>query len=204
MFTEGGMTADFDSLQTSIATMGKILRRHRSVVIEGNGTGLSFDISGRWNLEDNGICNRPGQVTNLPAGKIFSQVKTETVTGTIEIDGAWDSVALKSPITVIFDQGRLIEIEGPEDGQLKEQIAEITEDGIDSIQLVEFGFGMNPQARITGNALEDEKVLGSCYIVLKQSNNRRGVDLRSSAVTTKSTVRLGDQYLIDSGVFQSN
>jgi len=39
---------------------------------------------------------------------------------------------------------------------------------------------------------------------LKQSNNRRGVDLRSSAVTTKSTVRLGDQYLIDSGVFQSN
>ena len=66
--------------------------------------------SGRWNLEDNGICNRPGQVTNLPAGKIFSQVKTETVTGTIEIDGAWDSVALKSPITVIFYHGRLIEI----------------------------------------------------------------------------------------------
>ena len=126
------------------------------------------------------------------------------MTGSIEIDGAWDSVALKSPISIIFDQGRLIEIEGPEDGHLKEQISEITEDGMDSIQLVEFGFGMNPQARITGNALEDEKVLGSCYIVLKQSKNRRGTDLRSSAVTTKSTVRLGDRCLIDSGEFQSN
>ena len=204
MFIEGGMTADFDTLQTNIATMGKVLRRHRNVIIEGNGTELSFDISGRWNLEDNGICNRPGQVTNLPAGKIFSQVKSDTVTGSIEIDGAWDSIALKSPISIVFDQGRLIGIEGPEDGHLKEQIDELTEDGMDTIQLVEFGFGMNPQARITGNALEDEKVLGSCYIVLKQAKNRRGIELRSSAVSTKSTVRLGEQCLIDSGEFQSD
>jgi len=75
---------------------------------------------------------------------------------------------------------------------------------MDTIQLVEFGFGMNPQARITGNALEDEKVLGSCYIVLKQAKNRRGIELRSSAVSTKSTVRLGEQCLIDSGEFQSD
>ena len=100
------------------------------------------------------------------------------MTGSIEIDGAWDSVALKSPL-VIFDQGRLIEIEGPEDGQLKEQIAEITEDGMDSIQLVEFGFGMNPQARITGNALEDERKwkLLHCSEAIQES---KGVDLRSS------------------------
>ena len=29
--------------------------------------------------------------------------------------------------------------------------------------VAEFGFGMNPSARLVGNVLEDEKRMGSCY-----------------------------------------
>ena len=38
----------------------------------------------------------------------------------------------------------------------------------------EFGFGLNPHARLVGNVLEDEKCLGTCYIAIGD-NTRLGV-----------------------------
>ena len=70
MFTEGGMTTDFNAMQSAIAQLGKSLKRQRKVEVSTeNGTSVKFEINKRWELGDNGICNRPGQVTNLPAGK---------------------------------------------------------------------------------------------------------------------------------------
>jgi len=202
MFIEGGMTTDFDVLQTRIAGMARILRKHREISIKNNdGDSLEFTISGRWNLEDNGICNRPGQVTNLPAGKIFADVKPESVNGVIKINGTWDSISIIEPICVIIDEGRIVDIQAPNEGVLNEQILEFIGENRDSIKMVEFGFGMNPKARISGSALEDEKVLGSCYIVLQQPASRRAHELRATGILIDSTVMLGDHNLIESGKF---
>ncbi len=196
------MTADFDALQTHIAGMAKILRKHRNVSIKDNdGDSLEFSISGRWNLEDNGICNRPGQVTNLPAGKIFAEIKPESVNGVIKINGTWDSISITEPIFVIIDEGRVVDIKIPKEGVLNEQIIEFIDEQMDTIKMVEFGFGMNPKARISGSALEDEKVLGSCYIVLQQPASRRSHELRATGIMIDSTVMLGDHNLIENGKF---
>ena len=92
MFTEGGMTTDFNAMQSAIAQLGKSLKRQRKVEVKTeSGTSVKFEISGRWELGDNGICNRPGQVTNLPAGKILAMPKEGTMDGKIVIDGTWDA-----------------------------------------------------------------------------------------------------------------
>ncbi|MBI32123.1 MAG: hypothetical protein CMB72_06085 [Euryarchaeota archaeon] len=202
MLIEGGMTADFDELQNHIASMARILRKHRSVkIMNDDGDTMEFGISGRWNLEDNGICNRPGQVTNLPAGKIFAEVKPESVSGVMKINGTWDSISITEPICIIVDEGKIVDIQATDDGVLGEQILEFIDEKMDTIKIVEFGFGMNPKARISGSALEDEKVLGSCYIVLQQPASRRSHELRATGILTGQTVMLGDHELIDKGEF---
>jgi leucyl aminopeptidase (aminopeptidase T) len=202
MLIEGGMTADFDALQNHIASMARILRKHRNVkIMNDDGDAMEFVISGRWNLEDNGICNRPGQVTNLPAGKIFAEVKPESVSGVLKINGTWDSISITEPISIIVDEGKIVDIQTTDEGVLGDQILELIDEKMETIKIVEFGFGMNPKARISGSALEDEKVLGSCYIVLQQPASRRSHELRATGILTEQTVLLGDHQLIDKGEF---
>ena len=202
MLIEGGMTADFDALQNHIASMARILRKHRNVkIMNDDGDAMEFVISGRWNLEDNGICNRPGQVTNLPAGKIFAEVKPESVSGVLKINGTWDSISIKEPICIIVDEGKIVDIQTTDEGVLGDQILELIDEKMETIKIVEFGFGMNPKARLSGSALEDEKVLGSCYIVLQQPASRRSHELRATGILTEQTVLLGDHHLIDKGEF---
>lgn len=202
MLIEGGMTADFDALQNHIASMARILRKHRNVkIMNDDGDAMEFVISGRWNLEDNGICNRPGQVTNLPAGKIFAEVKPESVSGVLKINGTWDSISIKEPICIIVDEGKIVDVQTTDEGVLGDQILELIDEKMETIKIVEFGFGMNPKARISGSALEDEKVLGSCYIVLQQPASRRSHELRATGILTEQTVLLGDHRLIDKGEF---
>ena len=95
-----------------------------------------------------------------------------------------------------------MDIEVPKDEILKEQIMEFIDERIESIKIIEFGFGMNPKARISGSALEDEKVLGSCYVVLQQPATRRTHELRATGILTDATVILGDNHLIENGKFK--
>ena len=87
-FETGGMTADYNTLQREISGMGTVFRRKRRVRVRSeSGTDIEFLTGDRWILEDNGICNRPGQVANLPAGKVFVLPKEGSMNGTIVIDG---------------------------------------------------------------------------------------------------------------------
>ena len=95
MMAMGGMTADYNALQKEISGLNPMLRRRRDVrVTSPAGTDVTFRTGGRWVLEDNGICNRPGQVTNLPAGKVFVLPKEQTLSGKIVIDGSWEGSLL--------------------------------------------------------------------------------------------------------------
>ena len=85
-FETGGMTADYNALQREINGMGSVFRRKRRVRVSSpSGTEIEFLTGGRWVLEDNGICNRPGQIANLPAGKVFVSPKEGSMNGTIAV-----------------------------------------------------------------------------------------------------------------------
>jgi len=174
MFTEGGMTADFSSIKSEIAEVYGTLRRKKTLHITSpGGTDVTFDVNWRdWNLDDSGICNRPGMLTNLPAGKIFITPKEGSMEGIVIVDGAWDADLLAEPISMSIENGSVIDVTGgPEAAHLRQTFrdaaAKMKSRERESIwDVTEFGFGMNPKARLLGNILEDEKVLGTCYFVI--------------------------------------
>jgi len=210
VFTEGGMTADFDALRASITEVGGRLKRRRSVrITSAAGTEVEFEVEPRrWKLEDNGICNRPGLVTNLPAGKVFTMPRKGKMNGKIVIDGSWDSNLLESPLTLHVKDGLVIDVEGGEMAELVREsyeaaAARLKPKDRESVWTVaEFGFGMNPKARLTGNVLEDEKVRGTCYFAIGDNSTLGGsahVGIHVTGVLTEPTIHLDEMLLLDAG-----
>ena len=210
IFTEGGMTADFARLKDSITKVGSLLKRRRQVkVTSESGTDLDFEVEHRkWKLEDNGICNRPSQVTNLPAGKIFTMPIEGTMNGKLVIDGSWDSTLLEQPVIFHVEDGLVTDVEG---GAMADKIKETYELASNQLKpkdkdsvwtVAEFGFGMNPKARLIGNVLEDEKVKGTCYFAIGDNSTLGGsahAKIHVTGVMREPTVHLDETVLLQAG-----
>jgi leucyl aminopeptidase (aminopeptidase T) len=209
MFITGGITADYNALQIEISGMNNVFRRRREVhVMTPSGTDVKFTTGSRWILEDNGICNRPGQVTNLPAGRIFTMPKEGTMQGKIVFDGSWEGELLAKPVEMKIVKGKVTEISGY-DG---------VEDIIESFNIPphskrildlnlnktvsEFGFGMNSRAKVVGNVLEDQVVRGNSYFSFGDNTALGGssnTGIQKRGVVKKSTVLLEDMDLVLEG-----
>ena len=68
--------------------------------------------------------------------------------------------------------------------------------------VAEFGFGMNPNAQIIGNVLEDEKTLGTAYFSIGDNHALGGtvsVGIHVSAVLRNPTVKVGNLLILEDG-----
>jgi leucyl aminopeptidase (aminopeptidase T) len=212
MFVYGGMTADFTQIKKNLSELSGTLRRKRLIhVKDTNGTDVEFEVSWRdWKLDDNGICNRPRMITNLPAGKAFVLPREGTMNGTIFIDGTWESTLLEEPLELTVENGIVIDIKGDATAaQIRQQFGEAAsrlknKDRELVWTVAEFGFGMNPNARMTGHVLEDEKQLGTCYFAIGDNSSLGGnasVGIQIPGVVTKPSVWLDDTLILDDGLF---
>ncbi len=209
MMAMGGMTADYNALQKEISGLNPMLRRRRDVrVTSPAGTDVTFRTGGRWVLEDNGICNRPGQVTNLPAGKVFVLPKEQTLSGKIVIDGSWEGSLLDEPLTFLVDEGMVVSISGDDLAGDLETVLDEAKVGLRPSRaglvntVAEFGFGMNSRARMTGNRLEDQVVRGSAYFGIGDNSALGGsarVGIHMRGVMLKPTIELNDVDLVVDG-----
>ena len=193
-FESGGMTADYNALQREVSGMGAIFRRKRRVSVKSEaGTDVEFLTGDRWILEDTGICNRPGQIANLPAGKVFVLPKEGSMNGTIVIDGSWEGRMLEEPLTLQVEGGIVTEVSGGEIADEISAVFDVARLGLRSSKrdqvwtVAEFGFGMNPKAALMGNKVEDLVVRGGAYFGFGDSthiggNARVGIHLRGSLV----------------------
>ena len=212
MFSRGGMTADFNEIKQKISDLTPYFRRRRIVHVKSEqGTDVSFEVNWReWKLDDNGICNRPKMLTNLPAGKAFIMPREGTMNGTVVIDGSWESNLVDEPITLIIEEGMVMDVKGgttaatirQEFGEAAKRLR--TKDRENVWTVAEFGFGMNPQARLSGNVLEDEKRLGTCYFSVGDNTALGGtsaVGIHIPGVLKNASVWLDDTQLITNGEF---
>ena len=215
MFISGGMTADFNQIKKNLSELSTTLRRKRLIhVKDKKGTDIEFEVSWRdWKLDDNGICNRPRMITNLPAGKAFVLPREGTMNGTIVIDGTWESTILEEPLELVVEKGIVIDIKGDSTAaQIRQQFGEAasrlkSKDRELVWTVAEFGFGMNPKARLTGHVLEDEKQLGTCYFSIGDNTSLGGnaaVGIHIPGVITKPSVWLDDFQILNDGEFTEN
>ena len=212
MFTEGGMSADFNIIKKNIGEMGSFLRRKRIVNVKSDsGTNVTFEVNWReWKFDDNGICNRPKMLTNLPAGKIFTLPREGTMNGTIVIDGSWDSDLVDEPVVLQVENGLIVDVKGgTAAAQIRQTFGEAarrlkSKDQENVWTVAEFGFGMNPNARLAGNVLEDEKKLGTAYFSIGDNTTLGGsaaVGIQISGVLASPSIWLDELMLFEDGNF---
>ena len=194
-FESGGMTADYNALQREISGMSSVFRRKRRVSVKSQaGTDVEFVTGDRWILEDTGICNRPGQIANLPAGKVFVLPKEGSMNGTIVIDGSWEGRMLEETLTFKVEDGAVVDVSGGEIADEIVSVFDVARLGLRSSKrdqlwtVAEFGFGMNPKAtELVGNKVEDLVVRGSSYFGFGDNTHiggtaRVGIHLRGSLI----------------------
>ncbi len=209
-FETGGMTADYNALQREISGMGSVFRRKRRVRVKSSsGTDVEFLTGGRWVLEDNGICNRPGQVSNLPAGKVFVLPKEGTMNGRIVIDGSWEGSILSEPISLIVENGLVVDISGDDLVEDVKSVFDLARAGIRSSKrdlvwtVAEFGFGMNPKATdLVGSRVEDLVMRGSSYFGFGDNTHIGGsarVGFHLRGVVRNPEVILEDSTILSGG-----
>ncbi|OPY33219.1 MAG: Thermophilic metalloprotease (M29) [Methanomassiliicoccales archaeon PtaU1.Bin124] len=168
------------------------LRRHarkiKAVIDEGErirvmspgGTDVTFGIKGRSGQYDDGDFRKPGQGGNLPTGEVYVSPANGTTEGVIVFDGSVDldtySEMPDEPVRVVYRNGYVAEITGGTTAKklqdlLDHSAAEAREKGMkdeerNTRHLGELGIGLNPNARMSCNILEDEKIMGTVHFAI--------------------------------------
>lgn len=183
---------DYEWLRTTAARLkGRLDDARRVRVTTAAGTDLRFGVEEREAFVDDGDFRRAGQGGNLPAGESYISPDIGTAEGTLVIDGAvatveGDTVVPDEPFTVRFEKGFVAMVEGS--GEAADRLesgltrgAEMAREWADAgridpsqvsayqknaSHLGEFGVGLNRNARIVGNLLEDEKVYRTCHLAV--------------------------------------
>jgi leucyl aminopeptidase (aminopeptidase T) len=169
MMSSGGMTADFKMMEKGVKRLARILEGTKTIkIITEVGTDLEVSVEGRKWYKDTGICHKKGEFMNLPAGEVFIAPKEGTANGKLIIDGAfWEM--LENPVEIDVKDGYAKRITGT-----KEIAKQISKRGKEGSNIAEVGIGMNPKAKIIGNVLEDEKVMGTVHVALGDNSTFGG------------------------------
>ena len=132
-----------------------------------NGTDAEFFIKGRRWISDDGIYTKKGTFGNLPAGEVFIAPVEGRTSGMLVVDASvGGSGKTDKNIMIEIKRGFLENIKG---GKIASQFEKSLKNKRYK-NVAELGIGTNYKAKITGNVLEDEKVLGTCHIAF--GNNK--------------------------------
>lgn len=158
---ERTMNVDYKKIARLTTKLAKLLSRaKRATITNQHSTRLDLHLTGRKGYVDTGSIKKPGQFSNLPAGEAYIAPLEARSNGSIVIDGSFAPIGfLKENVFLEIEGGQIMNVRG--NRKLKSIFNKY---GKKERTLCEFGIGTNYKAKITGEVLEDEKVLGSIHI----------------------------------------
>jgi leucyl aminopeptidase (aminopeptidase T) len=163
MMIEGAMRVDFQKLAAigddMVERLAGAVRAH---LTSPAGTDLWFTTQGR--VFETDVRIGQGAFGNLPNGEVRVAPVEAEVQGTLVCDSTiGDLGTVPSPVTIEVVAGKLTSIRG-DDRKLIDRIEELTSIDDEASIIGELGIGINPEARIIGNILEDEKAVGTVHV----------------------------------------
>lgn len=193
------MSADMDGLRRKGAGVAQALDAAAEARITcANGSDLRLDLTGRPAIPDAGELTERGAFGNLPCGEGF--ISPAGGEGSLVVDGTIAQVGrVSEPSTLTVEGGHLVDATGPEGARLLELL---TAHGPDGTTIAELGIGTNEKAVLSGEILEDEKILGSCHVAFGASAGIGGnvqVPIHLDCVVTRPSVALDGELLVDDG-----
>jgi leucyl aminopeptidase (aminopeptidase T) len=184
---------DYALLKKRCEFAGAALSEAVSVRVSApGGTDILIGLAGRKAKYDDGDFSVPGSGGNLPAGETFISPENGTAEGVIVFDGSISlhdrDILVNSPIKCVVEKGFVSEITGgreayelrdtvvlaernavqfEKEGRIPTGLGEVYAKNARNIG--ELGIGLNPEARISGNMLEDEKAFNTCHFAIGQN-----------------------------------
>ena len=193
------MSADMEGLRVKGHAVAEALDAATEAhITDANGTDLRLDLSGREAIPDAGELTERGAFGNLPCGEGF--ISPAGGNGTLVVDGSIAGIGLvDEPVELVVEGGHLTSARG---GQGMALMDLLTEHGEDGTNIAELGIGTNEKAILTGEILEDEKILGSCHVAFGASAGIGGtvqVPVHLDCIVMKPTVELDGEALVRDG-----
>jgi leucyl aminopeptidase (aminopeptidase T) len=160
------MNADMAKLRRRGHKLARMMQAGEEVRIAcGYGSDLRLGLGDRAPIADAGELKAPGAFGNLPCGEAF--IAPTTAEGMLIVDGSIAGVGkVETPVELTVRDGHLVDATGPEGEALMELL---TAHGEDGTNIAELGIGTNEEATLTGNVLEDEKILGTAHVAFGAS-----------------------------------
>jgi leucyl aminopeptidase (aminopeptidase T) len=195
------MTGDLDEIRRRGWAIVTALNRGTEARITcRHGSDLRIGLQGRMGIVDAGELGNKGAFGNLPCGEGFIAPLEGTTEGTLVIDGSIAEIGLlDTPVSLTVREGNLVEATGDDGGRLMELL---TAHGEDGTNVAELGIGTNEEAILTGNILEDEKILGTCHVAFGASAAIGGtvqVPVHLDCVVLEPTVEIDGETIVSGG-----
>lgn len=159
------MAVDFGVMQARSRALAQALSRGtRAHLSCPRGTELTLELEGREGISDDGDLTAPGAFGNLPCGEGF--IAPLSGDGRIVASSLAPLGLSEEPALLRVEAGH---ITGAERGSGPDYLRRLQAHGERGTNLAELGIGSNESARLTGNILEDEKILGTAHVAFGAS-----------------------------------
>ena len=163
------------------------------------GTDVRIELAGREGIADDGDLTARGSFGNLPCGEAFiAPIGGE---GTIVATSLAPLGLSDPPARLTMAGGHVV---GAEGGLGPEYLGRLRAHGDAGTNLAELGVGTNDAATLTGNVLEDEKILGTVHIAFGASAGIGGtvsVPIHLDVVIPDASLTIGETEVLDRGRF---
>ena len=198
------LDVDYKKLVKYCKKVAKLYENVKEIKIKTRkGTDLTLKCKGRKVQIDDGILDKPGSLHNLPAGEVGIAPIENSANGKIVFDTCVVGVGkLRNPIEVRVKNGKIVKISGKDEAKKLMRILKKADRNAKI--LCEFSLGTNPKAKIIGNVLNDEKVLGTCHVAFgdnKSMGGKNESNVHIDGVIQKPTIWFDDKLIMKDGAF---
>ncbi len=192
------MAVDFDALKARTQAITHLLDAAESAHVScPRGSDMTFDLAGRRGLPDYGDLAAKHAFGNLPAGEGF--IAPASGSGHLAATSLAALGISPEPVLLTVQDGQLTTANGPFGPDF---IARLQAHGRLGTNLAELGVGTNDAAILTGNVLEDEKILGTVHVAFGASAGIGGtvaVPIHLDVVILDPTLDVGGTRVLDAG-----
>jgi len=195
------MACDFPTLQRRSRALADLLSSADEARFTcPRGSELTLNLAGRTGIADDGDLSGPNAFGNLPCGEGFIAPlggEGTFVASTLASIGR----STDQPVTLTVQNGRLTDASGANGARFMQTLHAGGELGTN---LAELGIGTNERATLTGNVLEDEKILGTVHVAFGASAGIGGtvsVPVHLDCVVLEPTFDVDGTRVLDAGRF---
>jgi leucyl aminopeptidase (aminopeptidase T) len=198
------MNADYNKIAERTFKICTMMEKTEIIrVTTARGTDITMPIKGRHAHASSGLFREKGLWGNLPTGESYLAPLEGLSNGIVVVDGSMAGVGMVTgPSRIVVKDGYATEITG---GAEAKRLIELLEPhGKPARTVAEFGIGTNDKAILTGQILEDEKVMGTIHIAFGDNKSMGGtvrVASHLDGLIKEPTVWFDEKMIMKDGKF---